>query len=58
VTVYQNIRYQQNLRSQRIALVVLGRGRWTLVRPVIETVVAAVNAATAGSYTEVPIPEI
>ncbi len=58
VTVDQNIRYQQNLRGRRIALVVQGRGRWTLVRPVIETVVAAVNAATAGSYTEVPIPEI
>jgi hypothetical protein len=58
VTGDQNIRYQQNLRGRRIALVVLGRGRWTLVRPVIETVVAAVNAATAGSYTEVPIPEI
>ncbi len=58
VTVDQNIRYQQNLRGRRIALVVLGQGRWTLVRAVIETVVAAVNAATAGSYTEVPIPEI
>lgn len=58
VTVDQNICYQQNLRSRKIALVVLGKGRWTLVLPVIETVVAAVNAATVGSYIEVPIPEI
>lgn len=58
VTVDQNIRYQQNLKGRKIGLVVLGRGRWTLVQPVIQTVVAAVDAATAGSYTEVPIPEI
>jgi hypothetical protein len=58
VTVDQNIRYQQNISGRKIALVVLGRGRWALVQPVIETVVAAVNVAKPGSYTEVPIPEI
>jgi hypothetical protein len=57
VTVDQNIRYQQNLKGRKIALVVLGRGRWTLVLPVIERVIAAVNAAVPGSYTEVPVRE-
>jgi hypothetical protein len=58
VTVDQNIRYQQNLKGRKIAVVVLGKGRWTLVEPVIETVIAAVNGATPGSYNEVPIPEL
>jgi predicted nuclease of predicted toxin-antitoxin system len=58
VTVDQNIRYQQNLKGRKIALVVLRRGRWRLVQPVISTVIAAVNEASPGTYTEVPIPEI
>ena len=58
VTVDQNIRYQQNLRRRQIALVVLGRGRWTLVQPVIGRVIAAVDGAMPGSYTEVLIPEL
>ena len=58
VTVDQNIRYRQNLQGGKIALVVLKRGRWALVRPVMATVVAAVNEAKAGSSIEVPIPEI
>ncbi len=58
VTVDQNIRYQQNLKGRKIALVVLARGRWTLMRPpVLQAIVSAVNAATPGSYIEVPVPE-
>ncbi len=57
VTTDKNIRYQQNLGRRRIALVVLGQGRWPLVRIHVTRIVAAVNAATAGSYAEVEIPE-
>jgi len=32
VTSDKSIRYQQNLAGRRIALVVLGQGRWRLVR--------------------------
>ena len=55
VTPDQNIRYQQNLAGRKIALVVLGKGRWTLVKPYIPQIVEAVNAATPGSYTEIEI---
>ena len=55
VTPDQNIRYQQNLAGRKIALVVLGKGRWTLVKPYIPQIVEAVNAATPGSYAEVEI---
>ncbi len=57
LTTDKNIRYQQNLTGRTIAIVVLGKGRWQLIRPMLEMVRAAVNAATPGSYTEVEIPD-
>src|SRR3954447_15159619 len=56
LTTDKNIRYQQNLSERRIAIVVLGKGRWRLIRSVLHQIVAAVEAATPGSYTEVDIP--
>ena len=52
VTADKNIRHQQNLTSRKIALVVLGAGRWSVIKPHVARVVAAVNAATRGSSTE------
>ena len=56
VTADKNIRYQQNLTWRKIAIVVLGAGRWSVIKPHVARVVAAVNTVTAGSYTEVDIP--
>jgi len=56
LTTDKNLRYQQNLEARRIAIVVLGKGRWKLIRPAIASVVEAVNAAQPGTYTEVDIP--
>jgi hypothetical protein len=56
LTTDKNIRYQQNLKTRKIALVVLANPRWPVVRLYIERVVIAVNAAIPGSYTEVAIP--
>ena len=52
----KNIRYQQNLKERRIAFVVLGNQQWPILRQYVERVVAAVNAAVPGSYTEVDVP--
>jgi hypothetical protein len=52
----KNIRYQQNLTERKIALVVLGNSQWPMVRLHLERVIAAVNAASPGSYAEVEIP--
>jgi len=57
VTTDRNLRYQQNLAGSKIGIVVLGKGRWTIIKSHVAEVVAAVNAATPGSYTEVEIPE-
>ena len=56
VTTDKNLRYQQNLADRKIAIVVLGNGRWTIVKLHVTKGVAAVNAATPGSYTEIDIP--
>ena len=52
----QNMRYQQNLAGRKIAIVVLGQQQWPKLRPHVQRVVEAVNAATPGSYAEVDIP--
>ncbi len=56
VTTDKNLAYQQNLAGRRIAIVALGKGRWSLIKPHVAKVVAAVNAATPGSFAEVEIP--
>jgi len=56
LTTDKNLRYQQNLAGRKIAVVVLGQGRWSLIEIHWTKVVAAVNAATPGSYTEIDIP--
>src|ERR1700733_5969470 len=55
LTTDKNIRYQQNLAGRKIAIVVLGNSTWRYVRAHLDKIVAAVNAATPGSYTEVEI---
>jgi hypothetical protein len=56
ITTDKNMRYQQNLAGRRIAVLVLGQQDWALLRPHIQLVVDAVNAATPGSYAEIEIP--
>ena len=56
LTSDKNIRDQQNLSARTIAIVVLGNQQWPGVQLHLDRIVAAVNAATSGSYTEVEIP--
>lgn len=56
LTTDKRMRYQQNLTGRTIAIIVLGNGQWPELRPHVQLVVDAVNAATPGSYTEVDIP--
>lgn len=56
VTTDKNVRYQQNLASRQISIVVLGNSPWWLVRQYLVQIVAAVNVATPGSFAEVDIP--
>ena len=56
VTTDANLKYQQNLSSRRIAIVVLSTTSWPRIQRVLGEVVAAVNAAAPGSYREVEVP--
>ena len=56
VTTDRNIRFQQNLSGRKIAIVVLGKGRWRLIKQRLPHIADAVAAATPGSFVEVEIP--
>jgi len=56
VTTDSNLKYQQTLKSRRIAVVVLTTPSWPRIRHATGLVVRAVDGASEGSYTEVEIP--
>jgi hypothetical protein len=58
VTTDRNIGYQQNLTHRRIAVVVLGKARWRLIKARLADVAAAVASAQPGRVSEVDIPEL
>lgn len=56
VTTDTSLKYQQNLASRSIAIVVLGTTSWPRIKVAAGFVIAAVNAAAPGTYSEVKIP--
>jgi len=50
LTTDKNMRHQQNLANRKIAVVVLGLQQWPSLRPHVQRVIEAVNAAIPGSY--------
>jgi predicted nuclease of predicted toxin-antitoxin system len=56
VTTDANLKYQQDLTSRKLAIVVLTTTSWPRIQRVAEVVVAAVDGAMVGSYIEVEIP--
>lgn len=57
LTTDTNLPDQQNLRGRKLAVVILSRNRWTLIRQNMSEIVAAVNSAKSGTYRVVDIPE-
>jgi hypothetical protein len=55
VTTDLSLKHQQNLKTRRIAFVVLSTPSWPRIQRAVDTVVRAVDRATPGSYTEVDI---
>jgi hypothetical protein len=56
VTTDGNLRYQQDLSSRRIAIVVLKTPSWPRIKQSLAEVISAIDQAVPGSYTEVEIP--
>jgi len=57
LTTDKNLAYQQNLSNRKIAIVALGRNRWSLIQPALPRITGAVDAVKPGSYTLVEIPD-
>lgn len=55
VTTDRNIVHQQNPRGRRIAIVILSKGRWKLIRLKFADIQAAVATATPGAVVQVDI---
>ena len=53
VTTDKNLKYQQNLVNRGMAIVVLQTTSWPRIQRALPRVVAAVEAATRGSYREI-----
>ena len=55
-TTDNRIRYQQNLKERRIALVVLtGTTKWARVKLHLDRIAVSIERATPGSYAEVNV---
>src|SRR5438128_9738206 len=49
LTTDRNIRYQQNLTGRKIAIIVLAKGRWRLIKNRLPAIAEAVASAASGS---------
>jgi predicted nuclease of predicted toxin-antitoxin system len=56
VTTDANLKYQQNLKSRKLAIAVLTTTSWLRIQRVVDAVVAAVDGAAPGTYFEVEVP--
>jgi hypothetical protein len=56
LTTDTSLPYQQNLEGRKLAIVILSKNRWSLVRPKMQEIANAVNAAKPGTCTVVDIP--
>ena len=56
VTTDTKLKYQQNLKSRRIAVVVLSTPSWPRIQRALGEVVRAIDGATEATLTEVDIP--
>ena len=56
ITTDQNLRYQQNLSSRRLAIVVLLTTSWPKIKPHATWVGEAVMNLTKSTYLELPFP--
>lgn len=53
VTSDRNLRYQQNLAGRSLAIVEVSTNRWPVVLTLVDSIQAAIDGATKGSYTSV-----
>jgi hypothetical protein len=55
LTTDRNMRHQQTLSGRKIAIVILSKGRWKLIRGRLALIATAIADAKPGRFTEVEI---
>jgi hypothetical protein len=55
ITADQELSYQQNLTSRKIAVLVLSTNNWSVVKEQVPEIIAAIDGATPGSFASVNI---
>ena len=56
ITTDSNLRYQQNLATRRLAIVVLSTTSWPRIQRAIGMVLPVIDSTTSPDYVEVTIP--
>lgn len=56
VTTDQNLKYQQNLSSRVIAIVVLTSTSWPRIQKILPEIVIAVENSKSNGYVEITVP--
>ena len=56
ITCDQNVPYQQNLTSRKLALVILSSNHWPTLRRVVAQISTAVDFAQTGQIVRVDVP--
>ena len=57
LTTDASLPHQQNIRGRKLAVVILTKNRWALIKPRMKEIAAAVNSAKLGTYSVVDIPD-
>lgn len=57
LTTDTHLRDQQNLKGRKLAVVILSKNRWILIKPRLAQIAAAVISAKSGAYSVVEIPD-
>jgi|SRR5215467_11063057 len=56
LTTDTSLPFQQNLKAYKLAVVILTKNRWKLIRPMLTQIGAAIASAEPGSCSVVEIP--
>ncbi len=55
VTSDQQLKYQQNLKGRRLAVLVLSTNRWPIMKAKTAEIIAAISALKPGDYVELTL---
>ena len=55
LTADQRLKYQQSLKSKRLAILVLSTNRWAIVKTKTAEIIAVIRALKPGHYVELTL---